>query len=189
MKMTTKSVQVWAVVLTFANCEIDEPYRSSSESATSLDFKQIIPSFPCIFSAESIISNLKKVVTQRLYMSGKHSSVCRAGLVSRIRLGTWRQNVVFLSCVWERELIVTLALAGCALWERTRSHRNNLGLRAGIMKMSTPWPFSPSLASSFSGYQVNPRGHLMGSFRIPVSAVPSGGLSHHGCCLSKIGPW
>lgn len=121
-------------------------------------------------------------------MSGKHSSVCRAGLVSRGRLGTWGQNVLLLSCVWERELIITLALAVCALWERTRSHRNILGLRAGIMKMLTPWPFPPSLASSFSGYQVNPRGHLMGSFWIPVSAVPSGGLSQHGCCLSKIVP-
>lgn len=60
-------------------------------------------------------------------MSGKCSLVFRASLVSHRRLGTWRQTVLFLSCVWKRELIVTLALLGCALWERTKKSQKYSG--------------------------------------------------------------
>lgn len=35
--------------------------------------------------------------------------------------------MLFLSCVWKRELIVTLALLGCALWERTKKSQKYSG--------------------------------------------------------------
>lgn len=60
-------------------------------------------------------------------MSGKRSLVFRASLVSHRRLGTWRQTALFLSCVWKRELIVTLALSGCDLWERTKKSQKYFG--------------------------------------------------------------